>query len=79
MSRRVLPPWSPPTCTNVTHPRLDLADPTSISEGLAPLTDITYVFYDTWSSYPSEAQNKEANSAMLPNVLFVPKRNLVLT
>ncbi|KAE8769097.1 3-oxo-Delta(4,5)-steroid 5-beta-reductase [Hordeum vulgare] len=75
----MLPPWSPPTSNNVMHLRLDLADPTSISEVLAPLTDITYVFYDAWSSYPSEEQNKEANSAMLPNVLSVPKRNPILT
>ena len=36
-----------------------------------PLTDITHVFYVAWSPRATEAENREANSAMLRNVLSV--------
>lgn len=71
VSRRPLPPWAPPPSPAVTHLPLDLADPGAVAEALAPLTDITHVFYAAWSSHPTEAKNREANSAMLRNVLSV--------
>jgi len=71
VSRRPLPPWSPQPSPAVTHLLLDLADPVAVAEALKPLTDITHVFYAAWSSHPTEAQNREANSAMLRNVLSV--------
>jgi hypothetical protein len=55
----------------VTHVHVDLTDSTAVTEALTPLTDITHVFYVAWSSRPTEAQNREANSAMLRNVLSV--------
>ncbi|VAH69749.1 unnamed protein product [Triticum turgidum subsp. durum] len=71
VSRRPLPPWCPPPSPAITHLYLDLADPAAVAEALTPLTDISHVFYAAWSSDPTEAQNREANSAMLRNVLSV--------
>uniref|UniRef100_A0A453GSQ6 PRISE-like Rossmann-fold domain-containing protein n=3 Tax=Triticinae TaxID=1648030 RepID=A0A453GSQ6_AEGTS len=71
VSRRPLPPWCPPPSPAVTHLQIDLADPAAVAEALTPLADITHVFYAAWSSHPTEAQNREANSAMLRNVLSV--------
>jgi len=71
VSRRPLPPWSPPPSPAVTHLHLDLADPAAVAEALTPLTHITHVFYAAWSSHPTEAKNRQANSAMLRNVLSV--------
>ncbi|KAF0897002.1 hypothetical protein E2562_031306 [Oryza meyeriana var. granulata] len=71
LSRRPLPPWSPPPSPAVTHLSLDLADSTAVAEALEPLTDITHVFYVAWAPHFVEAQNREANSGMLRNVLSV--------
>jgi hypothetical protein len=71
VSRRPLPPWSPPASPAVTHLHLDLADSAAVAEVLTPLTDITHVFYVAWSAHPTEAQNREVNSAMLRNILSV--------
>ncbi|PUZ44225.1 hypothetical protein GQ55_8G072700 [Panicum hallii var. hallii] len=69
LSRRPLPPWSPPPPSSVTHLHLDLADPVAVAEALTPLNDVTHVFYAAWSPRATEAQNREVNSAMLRNVL----------
>uniref|UniRef100_A0ACD5YP58 Uncharacterized protein n=1 Tax=Avena sativa TaxID=4498 RepID=A0ACD5YP58_AVESA len=69
VSRRPLPHWSRPPSKSVTHLHLDLADSAAVAEALAPLTDITHVFYAAWSNHPTEAENREANSAMLRSVL----------
>nr|AAP20856.1 hypothetical protein OSJNBa0032H19.30 [Oryza sativa Japonica Group] len=54
----------------VTHICVDLADPAAVSAALAPLTDITHVFYVAWAPhFFEEDQNREANSRMLRNVL----------
>lgn len=71
LSRRPLPPWSPPPRASVTHLHLDLADPGAVAEALAPLSDVTHVFYAAWSPRATEARNLEVNSAMLRNVLSV--------
>uniref|UniRef100_A0A0E0LMZ4 PRISE-like Rossmann-fold domain-containing protein n=1 Tax=Oryza punctata TaxID=4537 RepID=A0A0E0LMZ4_ORYPU len=71
LSRRPLPPWSPPPSPAVTHLCVDLADPAAVAEALAPLTDITHVFYVAWAPHLVEARNREANSGMLRNVLSV--------
>ncbi|CAN6306195.1 unnamed protein product [Urochloa humidicola] len=71
LSRRPLPPWSPPPSPAVTHLHLDLADAAAVSAALTPLTDITHVFYVAWAAAGTEAENREANSAMLRNVLSV--------
>ncbi|KAJ1296638.1 hypothetical protein BS78_01G317500 [Paspalum vaginatum] len=67
VSRRALPPWSPAPSPAVTHLHLDLADAAAVADALAPLTDITHVFYAAWSAEPEEGRG--ANAAMLRNVL----------
>ncbi|CAL4940093.1 unnamed protein product [Urochloa decumbens] len=72
LSRGPLPPWSsPPPSPAVTHLHLDLADAAAVAQALAPLTDITHVFYAAWSPFPGAAEDeaREANCAMLRNVL----------
>ncbi|BAS84751.1 Os03g0422600 [Oryza sativa Japonica Group] len=74
---RRLPPPAPamvssalPRGEPVTHICVDLADPAAVSAALAPLTDITHVFYVAWAPhFFEEDQNREANSRMLRNVL----------
>ncbi|KAL6893451.1 hypothetical protein ACP4OV_007549 [Aristida adscensionis] len=75
LSRRPLPLWSPPSPPSVTHLHLDLTDSAAVAEALAPLTDITHVFYVSWSSRPTEAKDLEVNSAMFRNVLYVVVAN----
>uniref|UniRef100_A0ACD5X2A4 Uncharacterized protein n=1 Tax=Avena sativa TaxID=4498 RepID=A0ACD5X2A4_AVESA len=75
VSRRPLPCWSRPPSTSVTHLQLDLSDSAVVAEALAPLTDITHVFYAAWSNHPTEAKNREANSVMLRSVLSVVVAN----
>ncbi|WVZ57343.1 hypothetical protein U9M48_007737 [Paspalum notatum var. saurae] len=66
VSRRAPPPWSPPPPSPaVTHLHLDLADAAAVAEALAPLTDVTHVFYAAWSSARAD------NAAILRNVLSV--------
>ncbi|CAL4931708.1 unnamed protein product [Urochloa decumbens] len=69
LSRRPLPPWSPPSSSAVTRIHADLTDANATAEALAPLTDITHVFYVAVSWRATEAQTREANAAMLRNVL----------
>ncbi|RCV44249.1 hypothetical protein SETIT_9G358300v2 [Setaria italica] len=73
LSRRSLPPWSPPSSSSVTHIKVDLTDSAAVAEALTPLTDVTHVhvFYVALSPRPTEAQSRETNSAMLRNVLSV--------
>uniref|UniRef100_A0A0D9VVJ4 PRISE-like Rossmann-fold domain-containing protein n=1 Tax=Leersia perrieri TaxID=77586 RepID=A0A0D9VVJ4_9ORYZ len=71
LSRRPFPPWSPPPSPAVTHLHLDLADSAAVAEALAPLTDITHVFYVAWAPHFVEDQNREANTGMLRNLLSV--------
>ncbi|PUZ40557.1 hypothetical protein GQ55_9G433500 [Panicum hallii var. hallii] len=71
LSRRPPPPWFPPPSPSVTHIQVDLTDYSAAAEALAPLTDITHVFYVALSWRPTEAQSRETNSAMLRNVLSV--------
>ncbi|CAN6312260.1 unnamed protein product [Urochloa humidicola] len=73
LSRRPPPPWHvhPPSSSSsvVTHIHVDLTDAAAVSATLAPLTDITHVFYVAVSWRATEAQTREANTAMLRNVL----------
>jgi Delta4-3-oxosteroid 5beta-reductase len=71
LSRRPPPPWSLPSSSSLTHIHVDLTDSAAVAEALTPLTDITHVFYVAWSPRATEAENQEANSAMLRNVLSV--------
>ncbi|CAL4931707.1 unnamed protein product [Urochloa decumbens] len=75
LSRRALPPWSPPSSSAITHIHADLTDPAGAAAALAPLTDITHVFYVAWTWRATEEENCAANSAMLRNVLAAVAQN----
>lgn len=66
VARRPRPPW------NADHPihyiQCDLLDPEDTLAKLSPLTDVTHIFYVTWTNRSKEAENIEANGAMLRNV-----------
>uniref|UniRef100_A0ACD5X7W3 Uncharacterized protein n=1 Tax=Avena sativa TaxID=4498 RepID=A0ACD5X7W3_AVESA len=76
LSRRSPPPWSPAPSSSVTRVLVDLTDTAAVAKALAPLADITHVFYVTWSPRATEADNRETNSAMLRNVLSAVGPNL---
>ncbi|KAG2663531.1 hypothetical protein I3760_16G034800 [Carya illinoinensis] len=67
VARRPCPDW------NAEHPieyiQCDVSDPEDTQAKLSPLTDVTHIFYVTWTSRPTEAENCEANKAMFRNVL----------
>uniref|UniRef100_A0A5B6ZSI0 Iridoid synthase n=1 Tax=Davidia involucrata TaxID=16924 RepID=A0A5B6ZSI0_DAVIN len=47
----------------------DISDADDTLAKLSPLTDVTHIFYVTWTSRPTELENCEANGTMLRNVL----------
>lgn len=67
VARHPRPPW------NADHPinyiQCDLSNPDDTLIKLSPLSDVTHIFYVTWTNRSSEAENIEANGAMLRNVL----------
>ncbi|KAF8410162.1 hypothetical protein HHK36_002684 [Tetracentron sinense] len=67
VARRPRPSW------NADHPveyiQCDISDSDNTLTKLSPLTDVTHIFYVTWTSRPTEAENCEANGAMFRNVL----------
>ncbi|XP_040997813.1 (S)-8-oxocitronellyl enol synthase CYC2-like [Juglans microcarpa x Juglans regia] len=67
VARRPRPSW------NADHPveyiQCDISDPADTNAKLSPLTDVTHIFYVTWTNRPTEAENCEANGAMFRNVL----------
>ncbi|XP_068327698.1 3-oxo-Delta(4,5)-steroid 5-beta-reductase-like [Pyrus communis] len=67
VARRPRPNWS------ADHPieyiQCDVSDPDDAKTKLSPLTDVTHVFYVTWSSRSTEVENCEVNGNMLRNVL----------
>ncbi|KAF8410164.1 hypothetical protein HHK36_002686 [Tetracentron sinense] len=67
VARRPQPSW------NADHPvqyiQCDISDSDDALTKLSPLTDVTHIFYVTWTSRPTEAENCEANGAMFRNVL----------
>ncbi|XP_004300685.1 PREDICTED: 3-oxo-Delta(4,5)-steroid 5-beta-reductase-like [Fragaria vesca subsp. vesca] len=67
VARRPRPNW------NADHPvdyvQCDVSKPNDVKAKLAPLTDVTHIFYVTWTSKATESENCEANAAMLRNVL----------
>ncbi|KAH7652456.1 Delta(4)-3-oxosteroid 5-beta-reductase protein [Dioscorea alata] len=68
VSRRPLASWSPTPGPAFEHVQCDISDPDDALAKLSPLTDITHIFYVTWSPRFTEAENREVNSAMLRNV-----------
>ncbi|KAJ0973737.1 hypothetical protein J5N97_015702 [Dioscorea zingiberensis] len=71
VSRRPLCSWSPSPVPAFEHIQCDISDPDDTLEKLAPLTDVTHIFYVSWAARPTEAENCAVNSAMLRNVLSV--------
>lgn len=67
VARRPRPNW------NADHPidyiQCDVSDADDARSKLSPLTDVTHVFYVTWTNRASERDNCEANGSMLRNVL----------
>lgn len=67
VARRPRPNW------NADHPveyiQCDISDAEDTQAKLSPLTDVTHIFYATWTNRPTEAENCEANGAMFRNVL----------
>ncbi|KAG5018410.1 hypothetical protein JHK87_014265 [Glycine soja] len=67
VARRPRPPW------NADHPveyiQCDVSDPADAEAKLSALTDVTHVFFVSWTNRSTEAENCEVNGAMLQNVL----------
>ncbi|XP_010277137.1 PREDICTED: 3-oxo-Delta(4,5)-steroid 5-beta-reductase-like [Nelumbo nucifera] len=67
VARRPRPSW------HVDYPieyiQCDVSDPDETLAKLSPLTDVTHLFYVTWTNRQSESANCEINGAMLRNVL----------
>ncbi|XP_020213884.1 3-oxo-Delta(4,5)-steroid 5-beta-reductase [Cajanus cajan] len=67
VARRPRPPW------NADHPveyiQCDVSDPADADAKLAALSDVTHVFFVSWTNRPTESENSEVNGAMLRNVL----------
>ncbi|KAL9448006.1 hypothetical protein AB3S75_015476 [Citrus x aurantiifolia] len=67
VARRPRPDW------NASHPmeyiQCDVSDPDDTQAKLSKLTDVTHIFYVTWGSRPTEAENCQINGAMFHNVL----------
>ncbi|RZC67000.1 hypothetical protein C5167_010687 [Papaver somniferum] len=67
VARRPRPTW------NSDHPieyiQCDVSNPEETLDKFSSLTDVTHIFYVTWASKKTEAENIVANSAMFRNVL----------
>ncbi|KAE9600002.1 putative oxidoreductase [Lupinus albus] len=67
VARRPRPSW------NDNHPvhyiQCNISDQNDTQAKLSVLTDVTHIFYVSWSSKPTEALNCEVNGAMFRNVL----------
>ncbi|GFS44184.1 NAD(P)-binding Rossmann-fold superfamily protein [Actinidia rufa] len=67
VARRPRPPW------NADHPvdyiQCDISDAADTLAKLSSLTDVTHVFYVTWTNRSTEIDNCAANAAMLRHVL----------
>nr|A0A221J5X1.1 RecName: Full=(S)-8-oxocitronellyl enol synthase ISY2; AltName: Full=Iridoid synthase 2; Short=NcISY2 [Nepeta cataria]ASM62110.1 iridoid synthase [Nepeta cataria] len=67
VARRPRPSW------NEDHPinyiSCDVSNTAEVEAKLPPLSDVTHIFYATWTSRSSEEENCEANGKMLKNVL----------
>ncbi|KAH9752670.1 3-oxo-Delta(4,5)-steroid 5-beta-reductase [Citrus sinensis] len=67
VARRPRPNW------NAKYPidyiQCDVSDPDDTQAKLSKLADVTHIFYVTWASRPTEAENCQINGAMFRNVL----------
>lgn len=67
VARRPQPQWNADHL--IQYIQCDLSDSEQTETELSQLTDVTHIFYVTWASKPTEAENCEANGKMLSNVL----------
>jgi len=67
VARRPQPTWN--ADKYVHYIQCDVSDQKDVELKLVPLTDVTHIFYVSWTSMPTEAQNCEVNGSMLRNVL----------
>ncbi|XP_030950033.1 3-oxo-Delta(4,5)-steroid 5-beta-reductase-like isoform X1 [Quercus lobata] len=67
VARRPRPNWNKDY--PVEYIQCDVSDTKETQTKLSQLTDVTHIFYVTWASRPTEAQNCETNGTMFRNVL----------
>jgi len=67
VARRPRPNWNKDY--PVEYIQCDVSDTKETQAKLSQLTDVTHIFYVTWASRPTEAQNCETNGTMFRNVL----------
>ncbi|CAA2986105.1 3-oxo-Delta(4,5)-steroid 5-beta-reductase-like [Olea europaea subsp. europaea] len=67
VARRPQPSWNDDN--PIQYIRCDISDHEDAQAKLSPLTDITHIFYVTWTNRSTEAENCKANGKMLKNVL----------
>jgi nucleoside-diphosphate-sugar epimerase len=67
VARRPRPKWS--SDHQLEYIQCDVYDAKETQDKLSQLTDVTDIFYVTWASRSTEAENCEVNGAMLRNVL----------
>jgi len=67
VARRPPPKWS--LDHQLEYIQCDVSDSEDSQNKLSQLVDVTHIFYVTWASRPTEAENCEANGAMFRNVL----------
>lgn len=70
VSRRSPEPSSP-----AEHVRCDLLDTGSCASLRERVKDVTHVFYATWARRDTERENREANGAMLSNLMAMLERS----
>ncbi|KAK9270729.1 hypothetical protein L1049_026312 [Liquidambar formosana] len=67
VARRPRPNWN--VDCPVEYIQCDVSDEDDTMAKLSPLTDVTHIFYVTWTNRSTEIENCEANGAMFRNVL----------
>ncbi|GAU27318.1 hypothetical protein TSUD_05440 [Trifolium subterraneum] len=67
VARRPRPMWN--ADNPIHYIQCDVSDQNDVELKLTTLTDVTHIFYVSWTSRPTEAQNCEVNGSMLRNVL----------
>jgi nucleoside-diphosphate-sugar epimerase len=67
VGRRPQPTWN--ADNPIHYIQCDVSNQNDVELKLTILTDVTHIFYVSWTSRPTEAQNCEVNGSMLRNVL----------
>ncbi|KAA8537826.1 hypothetical protein F0562_027594 [Nyssa sinensis] len=67
VARRPRPSWN--SDQPMEYVQCDISDAGDTLAKLSPLSDVTHIFYVTWTSRSNESENCEANGNMLRNVL----------